>query len=198
MDRLGRYDEPDETSRPRQPPPPWWREHHTADIHISAPHRDNPAEPPDQSRQRWHHDHRTPADQQPAPFRPDIADKVPPVSADKPGANGRLDLHDGRTGIPLDSGHKTGLTDTLRQQYGQLPLGFTRQNQTHVEAHAVAYLRLHPETTNATLYINRQPCPGPRGCRDNLPAMLPETPPSPSTPQRMGRRLPRQPDQPTT
>jgi hypothetical protein len=126
---------------------------------------------PSQSRQRWYRDARVPPDQQPAPFRPETAAKVPP--ADGPGARGRLDLHDGTTGIPIDSGSKTGLTDALRSRLGHLPSGFTSQNRAHVEAHAAAYLRLHPHVTDATLYVNRIPCPGPRGCRDNLDGMLP-------------------------
>lgn len=173
MDRPGGYDHPRETDQPREKPGPWWRDHYHAEIDITAPTRANPAEAAESCRARWHDDHGTPPDQRPAPFRLDVAEKVLP--ADKSGgAHGRLDLHDGRTGIPLDSGRKTGLVDALRQQRGDLPAGFTGQNQAHVEAHVSAYLRLHPEISEATLYVNRQPCPGPRGCADNLPAMLPE------------------------
>lgn len=43
-----------------------------------------------------------------------------------------------------------------------------------MEAHAAAWLRLNPHVTEATLYLNREPCLWPRGCAKNLPAMLPE------------------------
>lgn len=170
MDRHQPADEPDEPAPPRTPPP-WWADHAAREHDIIAPTRDHPADSPDQSRQRWYRDARVPPDQQPAAFRPETAAKVPP--ADGPGARGRLDLHDGTTGIPIDSGSKTGLTDALRSRLGHLPSGFTAQNRAHVEAHAAAYLHLHPHITDATLYLNRIPCPGPRGCRDNLDAMLP-------------------------
>jgi hypothetical protein len=95
---------------------------------------------------------------------------VPTISK---GARGRLDLHDG-TGLRLDSGHSTGQVEQLKNQRGQIPRGFTSQNKTHVEAHAAAYLWLNPHIREATLYVNRPPCPGPNGCNERLPEMLPQ------------------------
>ncbi len=171
MDRHRPADQPDEPAPPRKPPA-WWTEHAARERDITAPTRDHPADSPGQSRQRWYRDAHVPPDQQPAPFRPDTAAKVP--DADGPGARGRLDLHDGTAGLPIDSGSRTGLTDALRHRLGYLPDGYTTQNKAHVEAHAAAYLRLHPHITDAALYLNRIPCPGRRGCHANLPAMLPE------------------------
>jgi SCP1.201-like deaminase len=55
--------------------------------------------------------------------------------------------------------------------------GMHNRIKTHVEAHAAVILR-RERLTEATLYINRAPCPtsNPRspGCFDNLPKMLPE------------------------
>jgi SCP1.201-like deaminase len=108
----------------------------------------------------------------PAPFRQEVAERVT-VTGRR--SMGRLDRHDGGDGLPLESGYKTGLVDALKQNFGQLPEGFTRQNETHVEAHAAAWLRLHPAVRDATLYVMPlAPCPGPRGCDASLPAMLPE------------------------
>ena len=71
----------------------------------------------------------------PAPFRADVAARVPDTS---PRTKGRLDRHDGGDGLPLESGSRTGLVDALAQQTGRLPEGYTIKNQTHVEAHAAA------------------------------------------------------------
>jgi hypothetical protein len=89
------------------------------------------------------------------------------------GTKGRLDKQDGGHGLPLDSGYKTGLVDALQHRLGQLPQGFTTKNKTHVEAHAAAWLHLNPHIRQATLYVNRRPCPDENGCRERLPAMLP-------------------------
>ena len=43
---------------------------------------------------------------------------------------------------------------------------------SHVEAHAAAVMR-QAGKTDATLYINRMPCPGTSGCMANLPRMVP-------------------------
>lgn len=43
----------------------------------------------------------------------------------------------------------------------------------HVEAHAAAVMR-QQGLQEATLYINRVPCPGKTGCEAMLPRMLPE------------------------
>lgn len=138
-----------EAGQPRDIRPRWWAEH-------AAREPDAGMAP----------------DQRPTPFRSGIARRVPNAAV-QGRAVGRLDRHDGSGSLPIASGSRTGLTDALRTNLGYLPVGFTRQNMTHVEAHAAAYLRLHPNITNATLYINRIPCPGPRGCLANLPAMLP-------------------------
>jgi hypothetical protein len=45
--------------------------------------------------------------------------------------------------------------------------------KSHVEAHAAAIMR-QETLTEATLYINRIPCPGARGCDAMLPRMLPK------------------------
>jgi len=45
--------------------------------------------------------------------------------------------------------------------------------KSHVEAHAAAIMR-QEGLTEATLYINRVPCPGKTGCRAMLARMLPE------------------------
>jgi len=42
-----------------------------------------------------------------------------------------------------------------------------------VEAHTAAIMK-EQGLGDATLYINRIPCPGPRGCAAMLPRMLPE------------------------
>ena len=45
--------------------------------------------------------------------------------------------------------------------------------KSHVEAHAAAIMR-EQGLRDATLYINRVPCPGGMGCGAMLPRMLPE------------------------
>lgn len=174
MDRRRRADRPHRTDQPTpDQPAPRWAEHAGREHDITAPARSRPDAGPEPHRPDWHRVTRTPLDQQPAPFRRDIAGKVP--SAERTGAHGRLDRHDdGTTGIPIDSGRRTGLVDALKERLGYLPPGFTSQNKTHVEAHTAAYLRLHPDIRDATLYLNREPCAGPRGCKDNLADMLPE------------------------
>jgi hypothetical protein len=55
--------------------------------------------------------------------------------------------------------------------------GMHNRIKTHVEAHAAVIIR-REGLTEATLYINRAPCPTNNlrspGCFDNLPKMLPE------------------------
>jgi hypothetical protein len=161
-----------ETDQPREQPCPWWREHNDAEIDIAVPTLPEIPSPVVSASTRTK---ARPPDQRPAPFSLDVAEKVPPT--DKPGgAHDRLDMHDGRTGIPLDSGRKTGLVDALRQQRGDLPAGFTPVNQAYVDAHAAAYLRLHPEIPDATLYVNRQPCPAPGAAPTTCPRCSPSTP----------------------
>lgn len=173
MDRRRPPDRPHEADQRRPDhPTPWWAEHAARERDITAPPRSKPDASPEQSRHDWYRDTHAPPDQQPAPFRRDSADKVPAFQDG--GAHGRLDRHGGTTGIPIESGRRTGLVDALSQQLGYLPGGFTAQNKSHVEAHTAAYLRLHPDIRDATLYLNRVPCKGPRGCKENLADMLPE------------------------
>jgi hypothetical protein len=172
MDRRHPADRPHEKDQPAERTAAWWAEHAARERDITAPTRSRPDATPEQSRHDWYRDNRTPPDQQPAPFRREIADRVPAIQGR--GARGRLDRHDGTSGIPIDSGRKTGLVDALSERLGYLPGSFTRQNESHVEAHAAAYLRLHPDIRDATLYLNRVPCKGPRGCKENLADMLPE------------------------
>ncbi|EYF08101.1 DUF6531 domain-containing protein [Chondromyces apiculatus] len=51
--------------------------------------------------------------------------------------------------------------------------GMNGNIKSHVEAHAAALMRQY-ELSKATLYINRVPCPGVRGCDALLARMLPE------------------------
>ena len=51
--------------------------------------------------------------------------------------------------------------------------GINGNIKSHVEAHAAAIMR-EQGLSEATLYINRVPCPGKIGCDAMLPRMLPE------------------------
>jgi hypothetical protein len=159
---------------PRQPDQqperqrPWYAPHAIREHHIERQRREQaPAADPQRWRADWYRQHEGDV---PAPFRLEVAERVPATSR---GTNGRLDRHDGGPGLPLDSGYKTGLVDALEHRLGQLPDGFTTKNKTHVEAHAAAWLHLNPRIREATLYLNRRPCPDGNGCRERLPAMLP-------------------------
>jgi hypothetical protein len=73
-------------------------------------------------------------------------------------------------GIPLLSGIK-GPADAIRGS--GLP-SFSRNQLTHVEGHAAAYMRIN-DIMSADLEINQVPCPRGRGrgCNGLLPSMLP-------------------------
>jgi hypothetical protein len=147
---------------------PWYTAHTTREQAIERQRHDQaPSTGPRQWRDQWYsHNH----GKTPAPFRQETAALVPTGTQR---TKGRLDRHDGGTGLPLESGSRTGLVDALKQHLGHLPEGFTSQSRSHVEAHAAAYLWLNPHIHAATVYVNRPPCPGPKGCRARLPAMLP-------------------------
>ena len=50
--------------------------------------------------------------------------------------------------------------------------GMNNNIKSHVEAHAVALMKIHG-IRSASLYINKIPCPGSRGCHAQLETMLP-------------------------
>ncbi|HEY3956206.1 MAG TPA: DddA-like double-stranded DNA deaminase toxin [Streptosporangiaceae bacterium] len=151
---------------------PWYAPHAAREHAIERQRRD---QAPDSDPERWRADwYRQRYGQAPPPFRQDVAERVPtrpPRSTE--GTSARLDRHDGGTGLPLDSGRKTGLVEALEHKLGKLPDGFTRTNRTHVEAHAAAYLHLNPQVRHATIYQNNKPCAVPAGCHRNLHKMLP-------------------------
>jgi RHS repeat-associated protein len=88
---------------------------------------------------------------------------------------------------PNDKGKTTGILVADGQEYGPIVSGksgpaadiprgtpgFNGVTKTHVEGHASAIMR-QTGAINGTLYINNQPCLGPRGCDSMLPRMLPE------------------------
>jgi hypothetical protein len=163
----GGRDAPRRAEQPERQPP-WYSEHEAREQDVEDQRREHsPGADPARWREDWHRQRHGDV---PAAFRPDVADRLPAVSR---GARGRLDRHDGGDGLPLDSGSKTGLAEALERRLGRLPGGFTSLNKTHVEAHAAAWLWLHRDVREATLYVNKRPCPGPRGCRERLDAMLP-------------------------
>lgn len=102
-----------------------------------------------------------------APFDAAIAEQVPPYGQRGNKTSGVAVMGDG-TQIPLDSGYNTGRS-------GELPKprpGMNGNNLSHVEAHTAAEMRLRG-IEEATLYINRVPCPGRNGCENLLPRMVP-------------------------
>lgn len=77
-------------------------------------------------------------------------------------------LRFGEYDVPLLSGYKG--------PSASMPRGTPGMNgniKSHVEAHAAAIMR-QQGLQEATLYINRIPCPGNTGCDAMLPRMLPE------------------------
>ena len=147
---------------------PWYSEHAVREQDIERQRREHdPGGDAVGWREDWYRQRHADV---PAAFRPEVADRVPAVSR---GTIGRLDQRDGGDGLPLDSGSKMGLAGALERRLGRLADGFTSLNKTHVEAHAAAWLWLHRDVREATLYVNKRPCPGPRGCRERLGSMLP-------------------------
>jgi len=114
----------------------------------------------------------------PAPYRQEVADRVPDPPSPNRGTSGRLVVGDDREGLglPFESGAATGAVDAFEQrlkaQGRQLPAGFSVRIRSHVEAHVAAYMRMNG-IDRGSLYINRAPCPGPRGCDANLSRILP-------------------------
>lgn len=103
-----------------------------------------------------------------APFRQDIAGRVPPYGAHGPKTSGILDLHDSGGVQPLQHSGYGPPSELLPRPRR----GMNGNNVSHVEAHAAAQMHL-TGTKEATLYINRIPCPGRNGCDRLLPRMLP-------------------------
>lgn len=77
----------------------------------------------------------------------------------------------------MDTGSKqVDLISGYKGPSASLPKGTPGMHgnvKSHVEAHAAAVMR-QEGLSEATLYINRIPCAGVRGCDAMLPRMLPE------------------------
>jgi hypothetical protein len=103
-----------------------------------------------------------------APFRQDVADRVPPYGQHGDKTSGVADLHDGGGVQPVQhSGYGSPSADLPKPRRGM-----NGNNVSHVEAHTAA--RMHQTgARDATLYINREPCPGRNGCARLLERMLP-------------------------
>jgi hypothetical protein len=108
-----------------------------------------------------------------APFDEAIASRVPPYGAHGQKTTGILVLSGGRELPPQHS----GIAGPARRIPRPRP-GMDGNLVTHVEAHAVGAMR-EAKLTEATLYVNREPCvyPGTRpgeqwGCALALPDML--------------------------
>lgn len=108
-----------------------------------------------------------------APFDQAVADRVPRYGTKATKTTGILVLSDGRVLPPQDSGINGPALRLPRPRPGM-----DGNLVSHVEAHCVALMREH-NVTQATLYINREPCryPGRRpgeewGCALALPYML--------------------------
>jgi hypothetical protein len=101
------------------------------------------------------------------PYRPEIANQVPPYGQKGVKTTGILDLGNGRILPPQDSTYDGPALRLPRPRRGM-----NRHNMSHVEAHAAAQMRL-TGTMDATLYLNRVPCPGRNGCDRLLPRMVP-------------------------
>ena len=108
-----------------------------------------------------------------APFDQTVADRVPHYGTKGTKTTGVLALPSGRVLPPQDSG-----INGPAQRIPKPRPGMDGNLVTHVEAHSVASMREH-NVTEATLYINREPCqyPGKRpgeewGCTLALPYML--------------------------
>jgi hypothetical protein len=94
---------------------------------------------------------------------------------------------DAKSRLPLDDGGKVkGIFDSGSAERDivsgwpkgdeVLPIGapgYRHYVRDHVEGHVSAIMR-NNDIMEADLYINRTPCPGPGGCDEMLPHMLPE------------------------
>jgi RHS repeat-associated protein len=94
----------------------------------------------------------------------DLAHPVPPYMGH--GTSGTLVLPAGSE-VPLVSGWKGPAASLPRTE------GLNIVTKSHVEGHAAAVMR-SDKIREATLWINRSPCPGPRGCSTLLPRMVPD------------------------
>jgi hypothetical protein len=107
-----------------------------------------------------------------APYRPEIAERVPPLGTKGKKVTGVLDLGGKRVTKPIDSGY-----GGPAQQLPKPRRGMDGNLVSHVEANAVATMRQNG-VKEATLYINKKPCSydlgGGRqgGCLNNLGRML--------------------------
>jgi hypothetical protein len=166
------HDVPHQSDEHSERQPPWYTSHANREQHIERQCHD---QAPDTDSQQWREDwYQRRYGQVPPAFREEVAERIPtrPLGSTE-GTTARLDRHDGGDGLPLESGRRTGLVETLEHKLGKLPEGFTRTNKTHVEAHAAAYLHLNPHIREATIYQNNKPCAVPAGCDRNLHKMLP-------------------------
>ena len=156
---------------PDQPRQRWYAQHAAREHDIERQRRDQaPDADPQQFRDNWY---RQRYGYVPAPFRPEIAERVPDRARINDPTHGWLDHRHGGFDRLLESGYKTGFVDQLKERLGRLPGGFTNQNKTHVEAHAAAWLWLNPHIREVTIYVNNDPCRGKDGCGRRLPDMLP-------------------------
>jgi hypothetical protein len=107
-----------------------------------------------------------------APYRPEIAGKVPPYGTKGEKTTGVVDLGGEHVVSTLDSGYRGPANDLPKPRRGM-----DGNLVAHVEAHTAALMR-QQNVNEATLYINRKPCsyegPGgaPGGCSVALPRML--------------------------
>jgi hypothetical protein len=129
----------------------------------------DPRSDPEQFRQRRY------AERGLAPFNADKARRIPDWVKGEP-TRGYLDVRGGPDFPGLRSGHAGGevMRRFLDRYRGKPPkhLGFNDFNYHHVEAQAAAYLRISGRN-NATLYLNKPPCLGRKGCEVNLCDQLP-------------------------
>ena len=80
------------------------------------------------------------------------------------------------TGVLRTAAGDTALVSGYNGPSKSMPLGTPGMNgniKSHVESHAASIMR-QQKLAESTLFINRVPCAGPRGCGAMLPRMLPE------------------------
>ena len=92
-----------------------------------------------------------------APYRPELADKVPPLGTRGKKVTGVVDLGGKRVVGPMDSGY-----GGPAQQLPKPRRGMDGNLVAHVEANTVATMRQNG-VKEATLYINMRPCSYDRG-----------------------------------
>jgi len=123
----------------------------------------------------------------PAPFDEDKAREVPNLAGhDRP--RGLLDTT--RADVPVATRYDRDALHRLRDEHAGravAELGFLPRIASHPEANAALHIRLtdqdhsrvhrrhaRPQTREASLYLNVEPCEGADGCRQQLSRMLPE------------------------